>query len=493
MICSFFVCYFICSVEASAILCAWLIFRKKFWNRYQGQGRLFFWILLAAFLSFPIGIISARTKEDLVPYQRSRLLTNSSEEIIGGESFVTVSSPVASETGVHRPALPNLVQLLEIVSYIWILGVFASLIFEGIGCFFFRRKIRRWGKMADSDVIKNVMNKVSHDENVGRVLNVLILKDLPSPCLAGLLRPFVLLPRENYSTEEARLIIKHELTHYRKKHLWIKTLFLLARSLHWFNPLIYWAWQYADADMENCCDEIMLAGESMHSRKKYMETLLGTIEGHKVSNYIITYTRKNLIKERFAHIQNFDHKRRCSSLICMMVVMIVLGNILVGCGVNKMEKSRERQIVTQLSSFINDFNGTIAEEASINLEQYISNSNLKRFSERMIEYEKKQEAENLNAINYGANNIFKNATCSKLSGDVYYVTLQFEYDGSGMKGQFLVELKRGKIDILDFYFGMPDGFDTITTGHLAERKLENPDLWNDNKWVASVFEKMPKD
>jgi hypothetical protein len=156
-------------------------------------------------------------------------------------------------------------------------------------------------------------------------------------------------------------------------------------------------------------------------------------------------------------------------------------------------KERERQIVTQLSSFINDFNGTIAEEASINLEQYISNSNLKRFSERMIEYEKKQEAENLNAINYGANNIFKNATCSKLSGDVYYVTLQFEYDGSGMKGQFLVELKRGKIDILDFYFGMPDGFDTITTGHLAERKLENPDLWNDNKWVASVFEKMPKD
>ena len=70
MICSIFVCYYICSVVASVILCAWLIFRKKFWNRYQGQGRLFFWILLAAFLIFPIGIISARTKEDLVLYQQ---------------------------------------------------------------------------------------------------------------------------------------------------------------------------------------------------------------------------------------------------------------------------------------------------------------------------------------------------------------------------------------------------------------------------------------
>lgn len=39
-------------------------------------------------------------------------------------------------------------------------------------------------------------------------------------------------------------------------------------------------------------------------------------------------------------------------------------------------------------------------------------------------------------------------------------------------------------------FGTKDGVDTISTGHHAERKVDNPNLWNEEDWVMSVFERL---
>lgn len=43
---------------------------------------------------------------------------------------------------------------------------------------------------------------------------------------------------------------------------------------------------------------------------------------------------------------------------------------------------------------------------------------------------------------------------------------------------------------MDFYFGTKDGVDTISTGHHTERKVDNPNLWNEEDWVMSVNERL---
>lgn len=495
MIRQVFACYVMCSAVAIAILCTWLLLRKTLWDRYRGESRLFFWVLLAAFLIFPSGLITVAPKgasaTGQVVYQSEKLLAESDIKVEARVLASNMSSSTSLDSEVHETRKPSQSEVMGFAAFIWISGVFVALMFEMISYLFFRRKVRRWGVHANSEMIKGTMDEVSHDMHVTRNVDIIVLSGLQSPCLSGLLRPCILLPREDYSHEEARLILKHEFTHYRKRHLWIKAFFLLARALHWFNPFVYVAWRYADADMECCCDEIMLSGENTRSRKKYMETLLNTINDQKAPHFTIMYARKNLIKERFEHIMNYEKKRKCVGFLSVMAAVIVLGSILAGCGVKEMEKKREDQVITSLGNFVNDFNGTIAGERTINLDQYMSNANLKRFSEMMLEYEKKQEAANQNAVNYGAENEFNNASCSKLKGDIYCATLQFENEGSGLTGQFLVELHGNGIDILDFYFGTPDGFDTITTGHLSERKVDDPERWNDEEWVTSVFGKAP--
>lgn len=80
---------------------------------------------------------------------------------------------------------------------------------------------------------------------------------LPYPALHGWFRPMILLPYESmtlYRTEELRLILLHELWHYKQKDI---LLFLLARFLrlvHWFNPLILLALKRFEEDLELRCD-----------------------------------------------------------------------------------------------------------------------------------------------------------------------------------------------------------------------------------------------
>lgn len=72
---------------------------------------------------------------------------------------------------------------------------------------------------------------------------------LGSPMLMGFFRPAVLLP-ENLPGEALPVTLAHELTHLKRHDLWYKLLLALARSLHWFNPLVWLMCRRAGRDVE---------------------------------------------------------------------------------------------------------------------------------------------------------------------------------------------------------------------------------------------------
>ena len=75
------------------------------------------------------------------------------------------------------------------------------------------------------------------------------------PVIRGLFRPMIVLPEHGYNNEELRVILTHELTHYRHRDLWLKALFTSILCLQWFNPLpkevykkfCFWSECYCDA------------------------------------------------------------------------------------------------------------------------------------------------------------------------------------------------------------------------------------------------------
>jgi beta-lactamase regulating signal transducer with metallopeptidase domain len=81
------------------------------------------------------------------------------------------------------------------------------------------------------------------------------------PSATGLLRRTVLLPDEalEWTTEQRRLVLLHELGHFRRGDLWTHALGRVTCALHWFNPFVWLLQRQLAVEREFACDELVLA------------------------------------------------------------------------------------------------------------------------------------------------------------------------------------------------------------------------------------------
>jgi len=81
------------------------------------------------------------------------------------------------------------------------------------------------------------------------------VRGLPSPAVAGLLLPRLLLPGAGSPGHEAgRLVLLHEMMHLKRRDLWAQALLDALAALYWFHPVVLLARRRARALREACCD-----------------------------------------------------------------------------------------------------------------------------------------------------------------------------------------------------------------------------------------------
>ncbi|MCL5770281.1 MAG: M56 family metallopeptidase, partial [Planctomycetes bacterium] len=102
-----------------------------------------------------------------------------------------------------------------------------------------------------------------------------------SPALYGFIRPRLLLPAgltESFSLPELRHVFLHELGHVKRGDIplnWLTTLLLI---LHWFNPLVWYAFRRMQADRELACDALALSYSGDRERQFYGRTVIKVLE-----------------------------------------------------------------------------------------------------------------------------------------------------------------------------------------------------------------------
>ena len=112
---------------------------------------------------------------------------------------------------------------------------------------------------------------------------VLVQTDrVSSPVLYGFLRPRLLLPAgllQKFSREELRFVFLHELAHIRRHDIALSWLVAVIQVLHWFNPLVWFAFARMRADRELACDALVLTRTNEGEQKAYGHTMLRLLEG----------------------------------------------------------------------------------------------------------------------------------------------------------------------------------------------------------------------
>ena len=325
------------SVTTGVVLAVLLLASPALAGRVKARWWCLAWVLLALRLVVPLQLsFPAAPVEVTLPGQQEVVLQQPEEVPLAPPASPGEATPETapvSPAAAGEAATPALdLTWLDLAALGWAAGGAAFLLWQGGRYLAFRRLLLRGAQPfpAGDALAQTLAQALGKD----KAIPVVVCAAAPSPLTLGLLHPRVALPREDYSREALAGILCHELAHWQGGHLWGKLLLLLARGVHWFNPLVHLAARQADRDLELACDDRVLAQASPAQRKAYAHTLLSVMEADtRPAVFLTTQLQggKHVMKARFYNLFHPVTSRWGKLLPAAALAVVLLAGGLVSC------------------------------------------------------------------------------------------------------------------------------------------------------------------
>lgn len=157
-------------------------------------------------------------------------------------------------------------------------------VYQNVGLFF-RLKHNR---IAASTHIMKISTDLCTQINVKMPPAIFISSDIISPQTVGWIHPVVMLPFYNFpeEIEKQKLLLLHELYHYKDKDNCWKFFIFLTAAICWFNPLVWILWNSFLVECELSCDEKVLERTSLEEKRLYSEMLIFFSDSEQTSKLV---------------------------------------------------------------------------------------------------------------------------------------------------------------------------------------------------------------
>ena len=308
------------SFSVTLLLVPILLLSPLLQKYFQPKVSCFLWAIVAVRLLLPT--IPGEQPQISIPvpsYQISLKQEEMPEPVVEITSTPEVTK-IHGEIQVQRREIP----FMEILSWTWLGGAGLSLLAHAVLYQKTRRKILRWSIQVQDERTMEVFNHCKEECGIKREISLYQCSILSTPMLMGFCEPMILLPERKLDKMSLSYVLRHELSHYRRKDLWLKLLILLAQSVHWFHPLVWIMGRRASADIEKSCDDAVLKGSGMQARGEYGTVILSFLQGEKEKYLPLTtgfFEQKKQIIRRFETIMDIRKKRKGILLTAMAVVI----------------------------------------------------------------------------------------------------------------------------------------------------------------------------
>lgn len=341
------------SLFAIPVILLLAVCAKDLGKRYGAGWRYLIWLVVAARLCIPVQLTLPEPlmglRVDLPSVQSGMIQVQeekaSSEQTPPAESNLTpatlqagmaeeaisVIPPADLDKGTEREGIPL---FFASPALLWLFGMVAFLLWQGIRYHRFRRTLYRGRKKVSDGRIQDIFDTLCREMNIKNPPQLFLYEGLPSPLCVGLHRTEIYLNSEKRDLADIRLILKHELTHYQRKDLWGKALLLLARAIHFFNPFVHGMARLAEKDMELSCDLAVMRDCDRKEREAYSMAILRTVREAKEKNMGMStafFGGKEELKRRFENIFDMTAKKRGIALFVAASLLVCGGTAFVGC------------------------------------------------------------------------------------------------------------------------------------------------------------------
>lgn len=246
------------------------------------------------------------------------------------ENSTITEKEINKETSINKIVKYNKSSSNNYLSIIWATGIFIMLLYILAVNVRLHRITNKLNK-CDNDKVNKLLEECKIKMNINSNISIILNKHKKAPYLLGFFRPKIIISSEiidKFSLEEVRYIFLHELSHLKKKDILVNWIIILVQAIHWFNPIVWYAFHKMKQDCEIACDEMVLNYINPKESINYGQTILNLAKAFSNSNLtpgVTAIVNKSETKRRIIMITKFGKRSKKWSIAAITATLIVSG------------------------------------------------------------------------------------------------------------------------------------------------------------------------
>jgi len=310
------------SAQASVLIVLVLAAQGLCGRSLQPRWRCALWVLVLLRLALPWTVPSPASVFNLF-----KLPTVSRIAPPEPAGWAGLEPPAPGDTPAAAP-LPNTER--PWLAWIWLAGALGTAGCAGLSHYRIHRRVARQRPLI-SETTLGLLEDCKALMGISAPVTLIETRAIESPTLFGFVRPRLLLPAglaSTFTREELRHVFLHELAHIKRGDVFAGWVMLGLQIVHWFNPLVWLAFNRLRADRELACDALALSRARPGENEAYGLTIVKLLERFSHSVWAPSLAGiledKQQIRERINMIARFHHSNRGSALAVALFAGLAL-------------------------------------------------------------------------------------------------------------------------------------------------------------------------
>lgn len=362
------------SVMASIMICIVLVIRRAFSRRMGPAVMLLLWGMVLLRLLLPFTIPSPMQLSGLFPQQTystdansgpiaaedqtpgadpavnsgSGLTAANAQPLNGPEMYTPTEAAPSGPAGVIPGELMKNIRWWNMLAAVWTAGIAAVLLLSIRKAVRFRRKLKFCNPVADKKILDFIR---VHKEVTGvkKAVAALECDFVHAPAVFGYFKPCILIPSrflEEMDEGSLNAILLHEIYHIRCHDILTGYIWLAAKALHWFNPLVWLAYKWFEDDVELCRDQKAAHKLNMDDAFVYSRSLLEAARfsrrtARMPSSAAALFEDRCKLRQRIYRLVKPQRKTRSAAVMSALLAMIMI----FACFTTACQPTPERPVV----------------------------------------------------------------------------------------------------------------------------------------------------
>jgi len=257
--------------------------------------------------------------------------------LIGAPAAAPASSPEASAYSVtdlmdERAAISSANDFAWVARG-WLFGVFVFALRIAFGLAVIEY-LRRRNLIALPDALVQRFRALQQRLGIRRVIRYCECQSLSVPAVIGFFRPIVLLPMRaltGLSPEQLEAVIAHELGHIKRFDVAVNFFQVIAETLFFFHPAVWWLNKRIRADREDCCDDVAIA--ACGGKVGYARALATMDTWRSVPSFAMAATGSP-VAARVMRLLGVNQQHNGARTAGVVTASLALATALIACGVS---------------------------------------------------------------------------------------------------------------------------------------------------------------